>query len=316
MCTDELLDLDRRAVEAVEQGAQRPDAAVAGHLQGERVVVACGGVEERGPRTRVRRGRRTAAATWPPGTSRLSSSGVPSAISRPWSSSAIRSASWSASSRYCVVRKTVTPPATRSRMICHMPRRLRGSRPVVGSSRKMIAGVADQGHRQVEPAPHAAGVGHGRLLGGVGQVELRRAARRSAGGPRARSRWRRSAIRARFSSPVSRPSTAENWPVTPIASRTASGSRRQVVARDADVAGVGADQRGQDLDDGGLAGAVGAEQREDRAPGDGQVDAVEDELVAVRLAQPGGRDRGMGGWTWPFSSSSWGQVRRMMMSPT
>jgi hypothetical protein len=29
----------------------------------------------------------------------------------------------------------------------------------------------------------------------------------------------------RFSSPVSRPSTAENWPVTPIAARTASGSR-------------------------------------------------------------------------------------------
>ncbi len=28
----------------------------------------------------------------------------------------------------------------------------------------------------------------------------------------------------RFSSPVSRVSTAENWPVTPITSRTASGS--------------------------------------------------------------------------------------------
>ena len=64
----------------------------------------------------------------------------------------------------------------------------------------------------------------------------------------------------------------------------------QVVAGDADLAGVGGDQGGQDLDGGGLAGAVGAEQREDRALGDGQVDAVEHDLVAVGLAQPGGGD--------------------------
>jgi len=57
------------------------------------------------------------------------------------SSTAMESASWSASSRYCVVRKIVTPPATRSPMICHMVWRLRGSRPVVGSSRKMIRGL-------------------------------------------------------------------------------------------------------------------------------------------------------------------------------
>ncbi len=49
--------------------------------------------------------------------------------------------------------------------------------------------------------------------------------------PSALARWFRSAISRRFSSPVSRSSTAENWPVTPIAARTASGSRRHVVAR-------------------------------------------------------------------------------------
>ena len=43
--------------------------------------------------------------------------------------------------------------------------------------------------------------------------------------PSARPRWCRSAISSRFSAPVSRLSTAENWPVTPIAARTASGSR-------------------------------------------------------------------------------------------
>ncbi len=74
---------------------------------------------------------------WPPGTSRLSSSGVPSATMRPPSSTAMRSASPSASSRYWVVSRTVVPSATRPRTMSHIVRRLRGSRPVVGSSRKM-----------------------------------------------------------------------------------------------------------------------------------------------------------------------------------
>ncbi|OEJ45728.1 hypothetical protein AR457_17845 [Streptomyces agglomeratus] len=73
--------------------------------------------------------------------SRFSSSAVPWAAILPSLSTAIRSASSSASSRYWVVRKTVTPPVTSSRMICHMLWRLRGSRPVVGSSRKMIRGL-------------------------------------------------------------------------------------------------------------------------------------------------------------------------------
>ena len=49
----------------------------------------------------------------------------------------------------------------------------------------------------------------------VGSEVNRRAARRR---PSARSRWYRSAISRRFSCPVSRPSTAENWPVTPMGS--------------------------------------------------------------------------------------------------
>src|SRR6266511_1836149 len=75
-------------------------------------------------------------------------------------------------------------------MICHMVRRLRGSRPEVASSRSNRFSSS--------------------------------AARRR---PSRRPRWRRSAIKIRFSSPVSRLSTAENWPVTPIAARTESGSR-------------------------------------------------------------------------------------------
>jgi hypothetical protein len=64
-----------------------------------------------------------------------------------------------------------------------------------------------------------------------------------------------------------------------------------IVARDPHLATVGADQRRKDLNRRGLAGAVGAEQREDRPLWNVQVDAVEDNLVAIRLAQPDCRDR-------------------------
>ena len=77
-----------------------------------------------------------------PPTLRFSSAGVPSAMDRPWSTTTTRSASWSASSRYWVVSRTVTPPEVRSRMMSHTPARLVGSRPVVGSSRKRTGGAA------------------------------------------------------------------------------------------------------------------------------------------------------------------------------
>ncbi len=70
----------------------------------------------------------------------FSSSEVPSATFRPWSMTAIRSASWSASSRYCVVSRMVLPCCTSSRMVVHIWPRVRGSRPVVGSSRKISGG--------------------------------------------------------------------------------------------------------------------------------------------------------------------------------
>ena len=54
----------------------------------------------------------------------------------------------------------------------HMVWRLRGSRPVVGSSRKITRGVADERHREVEPTLHPAGVGGERLARSVDEVEL------------------------------------------------------------------------------------------------------------------------------------------------
>ena len=58
--------------------------------------------------------------------------------------------------------------------------------------------------------------------------------------------------------------------MTPIARAHPVGIGDDVVAGDADLAGVGRDQRGQDLHHRGLAGAVGAEQGEDRALGHGR----------------------------------------------
>ena len=51
-----------------------------------------------------------------------------------------RSASCSASSRYCVVRKTVVPSSLSARTSRHSAARLVGSRPVVGSSRNSTCG--------------------------------------------------------------------------------------------------------------------------------------------------------------------------------
>ena len=94
---------------------------------------------------------------------RLSSSGVPSATLRPRSMTAIRSASWSASSRYCVVSSTVQPSATSSRMVSHIWPRVRGSRPVVGSSRKISGGrvirlAARSSRRRMPPENCAIGL--------------------------------------------------------------------------------------------------------------------------------------------------------------
>ena len=83
--------------------------------------------------------RRTCSAPRP--TDAFSCAGVPSAITRPWSITAIRSASWSASSRYWVHSSTVVPWPTSARTMSQTWLRERGSRPVVGSSRNISRGV-------------------------------------------------------------------------------------------------------------------------------------------------------------------------------
>ena len=90
---------------------------------------------------------------------RFSSVGVPSVMRRPWLMMPTRSASSSASSRYCVVRKIVMPSALRRRTSSHTRTRLAGSRPVVGSSRNSDLRVVDERGREVEAPPHPTRVG-------------------------------------------------------------------------------------------------------------------------------------------------------------
>ena len=77
----------------------------------------------------------------------------------------------------------------RTRSRDHVPHavRLRGSRPVVGSSRNSTGGPGDEGAGEVEPAAHAAGVGLDGAVRGLVEAGTGRAARgpgfRAAAGP-------------------------------------------------------------------------------------------------------------------------------------
>ena len=66
---------------------------------------------------------------------------------------------------------------------------------------------------------------------------------------------------------------------------------RDGVAEQRHRAGVGVGQAQQDPDEGGLAGAVGAEVAEGTAPGDQQLHAVDGDVVPEPLGQPVGLDR-------------------------
>ena len=140
-----------------------------------------------------------------------------------------------------------------------------------------------------------------------------RAARRPGPSTRFAPRWRSRAISSRFSSPVSSLSTAENWPVRPIAARTPSGSRTTSQPATVAAPASGRTSVRQDVHGRRLAGAVRAEQRGHRAGRDGQVDAVEHDLVAVRLPQPADLDRRVS-WV-PFGDRGAHRARRTAMSP-
>ena len=115
--------------------AMRRSSSNVGRVRRERASVA------RRPR-RARRATATVTSTRSVPMRAFSSSGVPCATVRPWSSTTMSSASWSASSRYWVVSTIVVPSRARSRSMSQSSLRLRGSSPVVGSSRNSTSGAA------------------------------------------------------------------------------------------------------------------------------------------------------------------------------
>jgi hypothetical protein len=70
------------------------------------------------------------------------------------------------------------------------------------------------------------------------------------------------------------------------------GLSRQVVAGHLDRPGIDADQCREDLDDRRLSRTIRSQKGEDRPFGDVEVEPVEHQLRAERLAQAGDRDRG------------------------
>jgi hypothetical protein len=143
--------------------------------------------------------------------------------------------------------------------------------------------VAHQGHGQVQPAPHTAGVGGGQLLGRLHQVEALQqlgGAARPLGPVQVVQVGHQQQVLLAGEQIVYRrelPGHADH-----AADRVGLGG--QIVPGHPHLTGVGGDERGQDMHGRGLAGTIGAQQRKNRSGRDIQIDAVEHNLVAKRLA--------------------------------
>jgi hypothetical protein len=155
---------------------------------------------------------------------------------------------------------------------------------VVGSSSTTTFGSEIQAHREVQAPLHAAGVGADAAVGRLAEPEAldQRVRAAAALGARQVAQPRHQAqVLARGQHLV------DGRVLAGEAERAAHlvGIAGDVEAGDPDVARVGLQERREDPHGGGLAGAVGAEQREHRALLDGEVEAREDTELAERLRQ-------------------------------
>ena len=196
-----------------------------------------------------------------------------------------RGTGWSAA-RSCPRRRA-------PRSSSHSSRRLRGSRPVVGSSRNSTGGLGDERRGEVEPAAHAARVGLGGAVGRRRPGRSARAAPRRArlGGARG-ARRRGGRPSTRFSRPVRFSSTAAYWPGEADPLAQLGGVADDVEAGHARGAGVGLEQRGEHAHRASSCPRRWGRAARARVPGGGvEVDAVERAHVAERLHEAGHADR-------------------------
>src|SRR5262249_23165226 len=124
-----------QAARDVAQGSSQQEGGVAEEMHGHELSPTMA----RNTSSRV--GCFSTYSTLAGGSSFFSSARLALTMIRPWWRIAIRSASCSASSGYCVVSSTVVPLSARSLTDRHTSRRPWGSSPVVGSSRKMTCGL-------------------------------------------------------------------------------------------------------------------------------------------------------------------------------
>ena len=241
---------------------------------------------------------RVISMTVPP-RSGLSSAGVPSAMTSPRSMTAMRSASRSASSRYWVVSSS--GGALGHQLLDDLPQvaAAGGVEPGGGLVEEEDGRPVDEGGGEVEPAPHAAGVGRGGPVGRLGQPE----AVEQLVGPGADGRPGQVGEPADEAEVLAAGEVLVHGGV--LAGEADALAHRLRVGGDVEAqhlgpAGVRPEDGGEDADGRGLAGAVGAEQAEHGAGGDGEIDAGEGADVAEaswsapRPGWPAGR-RG----TWP-----------------
>ena len=143
--------------------------------------------------------------------------------------------------------------------------------------------AVDQRPRELDPAALAAAEGPRTVPRAVGQAQMTQVLR----DPRARLGARK-AVQAGVKPQIAGDRHVEVQRRL-LEHHAEAGERRHgvaadVAAVDGDFAAVGDEQAGEQLEQGGLAGAVGPEQRDELAGVDAQVDAVE------RLARPIGLD--------------------------
>ena len=168
----------------------------------------------------------------------------------------------------------------------HVPDRLPAARVQPGGRlvQEQHLGAAHQAHRQVDLAPHAAGVGLHPAAGVRAEVEavqqLVRAPARLGRGQVPEPAHHQQVL-------LGGQHLVDRGGLPGQADRPAhrGGVAHHVVAGDGGRAGVRRHQRRQDADGRGLAGPVRAEQREHLAAADRQVDPVEHGAPAVRLDQ-------------------------------
>ena len=179
-------------------------------------------------------------------------------------------------------------------MVSHIWPRVRGSRPVVGSSRKISGGreirlAARSSRRRMPPENCVICLSAASSSAEPAEQVARRSTRACLSRqPSSRPNSQRFSRAVRFSS------TEAYWPVTPTSWRTSCGCFATSTPKISALAAVDRQQRGEHLEHRGLAGAVGAEHAEDLAAADLEVDAVDGAQVAEGLDEAVGRDGQLG----------------------